>query len=166
MKLLVVVVSVMVRDFGTHMMQKISELEEKSNLKLSVTKKILLAESGTVEQILSILMGTETTVKVLRQTENREIISREAYIISKKDGKTLLTARSYFLVRNLPKKFVDKVRRKQRGIGNIIADFELETFRKIIKIGYDSYSESIFKVYQILYKGKVAIEIVEYFSAR
>ena len=41
-----VIVSVVVRDFGSHMLQKISELENKSNIKLPVTKKILLAETG------------------------------------------------------------------------------------------------------------------------
>ncbi len=47
-----VIVSVVVRDFGSHMLQKISELENKSNMKLPVAKKILLAETGTVEQNL------------------------------------------------------------------------------------------------------------------
>ena len=160
------IVSVMVRDSGTRMIQKICELEEKSHIKLSVTKKILLAETGIVEQILSILSGAETTVKVLKQTEDQEFISRDAYIITKHDGTTLLRAKSYFFVSNLPKKFVDKVRRRQSGIGNIIVDSELETFRKIIKIGYDSNSDTIFKVYNILYRGKVAIEIRESFSSR
>jgi len=160
------IISVMVKDSGTPMIQKIAELEEKSRIKLSVTKKILLAETGTVEQILSILSGKETTVKVLKQIEDREFISRDAYIITKQDGTTLLRARSYLFVSNLPKKFVDKVRRKKGGIGNIIVDSELETFRKIIKIGYDSNSDTIFKVYYVLHRGKVAIEIRESFSSR
>jgi len=157
----VVVVSVRVRDFGTNMMRTISELEEKSNLKFSVTKKILLAETGIFEQVLSILSGGETIVKVLRQTEGREVISREAHIISKNDGKTIVKARSYFFVRNLPKKFVNKVRGRQRGIGSIILEYELETFRKIIKIGYDSNSDTIFREYYILYKSRVAIHVKE-----
>lgn len=161
-----VIFSVMVRDSGTRMIQKISELEKKSHVKLSVTKKILLAETGFVEQILSVLSGVETTVKVLKQTEDRDFISRDVYIITKQDGKILLRAKSYFFLSNLPEKFVDKVRRRRSGIGNIIVDSELETFRKIIKIGYDSNSDTIFKVYQILHMGKVAIEIRESFSSR
>jgi len=158
----VVIFSVRVQDFGTDMMQMISRLEEKSNLKFSITRKILLAETGIFEQVLSVLSGGGTIVKVLSQTERREVISRKAHIISKNDGKTIVRASSYFFVRNLPKKFVNSVRRRKRGIGSIIIEYELETFRKIIKIGYDSNSDTIFKEYYILFKGKVAIHVKEY----
>ncbi len=70
-----VIVSVGVRDFGSHMLQKISELEKKSDLKLAITKKILLAETGTVEQILSILTNSETEVNILRpRTPNKRCL--------------------------------------------------------------------------------------------
>ena len=161
-----VAISVMVRDSGTCIMQKISELEVKSERKLSIMKKILLAETGNVEQILSILTGAETIVTVLKQTECREVIRREVNIISKSNRKILVRATSLFFLRNLPKVFVNKVRQREKGIGNILVDIQLETFRKIIKIGYDSNSDTVFKVYQILYRGRVAIEIKEYFQSK
>jgi len=160
-----VIVSVGVRDFGSHMLQKISELEKKSDLKLAITKKILLAETGTVEQILSILTNSETEVNILKQTEDRELIIRDVCIVSKKDGETLVNARSRFFLANLPRDIINQVRRKNLGIGNIIIDHELETFRKIIKIGYNSKSDSIFRVYHIIHRGKVAIQIREYFTS-
>jgi chorismate-pyruvate lyase len=161
-----VVVSVLVKDFGSHMLQKISELEKKSNLKLPVTKKILLAETGTIEQILSILTNSETVVNVLKQTEDGELILRNACIVSKKTGETLVNAKSRFFLANLPRYIIKQIRRKNLGIGNIIIGYELETFRKIIKIGYNSESNSIFRIYHIIHQGKVAIEIREYFSSR
>ena len=160
-----VIVSVGVRDFGSHMLQKISELEKKSDLKLAITKKILLAETGTVEQILSILTNSETEVNILKQTEDRELIIRDVCIVSKKDGETLVNARSRFFLANLPRDIINQVRRKNLGIGNIIIGHELETFRKIIKIGYNSKSDSIFRVYHIIHRGKVAIQIREYFTS-
>ena len=160
-----VIVSVGVRDFGSHMLQKISELEKKSDLKLAITKKILLAETGTVEQILSILTNSETGVNILKQTEDRELIIRDVCIVSKKDGETLVNAQSRFFLANLPRDIINQVRRKNLGIGNIIIDHELETFRKIIKIGYNSKSDSIFRVYHIIHRGKVAIQIREYFTS-
>jgi chorismate-pyruvate lyase len=160
-----VIVSVGVRDFGSHMLQKISELERKSNLNLAITKKILLAETGTVEQILSILTNSETEVNILKQKEDRELIIRDVCIVSKKDGETLVNAQSRFFLANLPKEIINQVRRKNLGIGNIIIDHELETFRKIIKIGYNSKSDSIFRVYHIIHRGKVAIQIREYFTS-
>jgi chorismate-pyruvate lyase len=160
-----VIISVGVRDFGSHMLQKISELEKKSDLKLPITKRILLAETGTVEQILSILTNSETGVSILKQTEDRELIIRDVCIVSKKDGETLVNARSRFFLANLPRDIINQVRRKNLGIGNIIVGHELETFRKIIKIGYNSKSDSIFRVYHIIHRGKVAIQIREYFSS-
>ena len=160
-----VIISVGVRDFGSHMLQKISELEKKSDLKLAITKKILLAETGTVEQILSILTNSETEVNILKQTEDRELIIRDVCIVSKKDGETLVNAQSRFFLANLPRDIINQVRRKNLGIGNIIIDHELETFRKIIKIGYNSKSDSIFRVYHIIHRGKVAIQIREYFTS-
>ncbi|MGC1931288.1 MAG: hypothetical protein WA667_20145 [Candidatus Nitrosopolaris sp.] len=160
-----VIVSVLVKDFGSHMLQKISELEKKSNLKLPVTKKILLAETGTVEQILSILTNSETVVNVLKQTEDGELILRNARIVSKKTGETLVNAKSRFFLANLPRKIIYQIRRKNLGIGNIIIGHELETFRKIIKIGYNSKSNSTFRIYHIIHHGKVAIEIREYFTS-
>jgi chorismate-pyruvate lyase len=160
-----VIISVGVRDFGSHMLQKISELEKKSDLKLPITKKILLAETGTVEQILSILTNSETGVNILKQTEDRELIIRDVCIVSEKDGETLVTAQSRFFLANLPRDIINQVRRKNLGIGNIIIGYELETFRKIIKIGYNSKSDSIFRVYHIIHRGKVAIQIREYFTS-
>ena len=160
-----VVVSVVVKDFGSHMLQKITELEKKSNLKLPVTKKILLAETGTIEQILSILTNSETMVNVLKQTEDGELILRNVCIVSKKTGETLVNAKSRFFLANLPTNIIKQIRRKNLGIGNIIIGYELETFRKIIKIGYNSKSNSIFRIYHIIHQGKVAIEIREYFAS-
>src|SRR5438105_3491119 len=88
-----VIISVGVRDFGSHMLQKISELEKKSDLKLPITKRILLAETGTVEQILSILTNSETGGSILKQTEDRELIIRDVCIVRKKDGETLVNER-------------------------------------------------------------------------
>jgi chorismate-pyruvate lyase len=160
-----VIVSVVVRDFGSHMLQKISELENKSNIKLPVTKKILLAETGTVEQILSILTNSETIVNVRKQTEDLELILRDVIITNKKTGETLANARSRFFLANIPGDIINQIKRKNIGIGNIIIEHELETFRKIIKIGFNSKSNSIFRVYQIIHHGKVAIEIKECFTS-
>ncbi|HET7148489.1 MAG TPA: hypothetical protein VFI73_08335 [Candidatus Nitrosopolaris sp.] len=160
-----VIVSVVVRDFGSHMLQKISELENKSNIKLPVIEKILLAETGTLEQILSILTNSETLVNVLEQIQDGELLLRDVRIASKRTGETLVNAQSRFFLANIPVDIINQVKRKNLSIGNIIIDCELETFRKIIKIGYNSRTNSIFKVYHIIHNAKVAIEITECFAS-
>ena len=125
-----VVVSIKIEDLGSHMLEIISELENKLNIKLHLFEKVLLAETGTVEQILSILTNSEIMVKILKQKETYELIEREVIIINKKTGKKLVYARSNIIPSNLPKEIIRQIRRKDVGIGSIIITSELETFRK------------------------------------
>jgi chorismate-pyruvate lyase len=160
-----VVVSINVEDFGSHMLRRISELECRLNIKLPLFEKILLIETGTVEQVLSILTNSETEVKILKQKESNEGIERKAYIINKKTGKKLVYARSSIIRSNLPDEIISQIKRKDMSIGTIITNSELETFRKILEIGYNSKTRSVFRIYQIIYKGKIGFEIKEVFQS-
>lgn len=159
-----VIIALRVKDFGSNLLEKISELESRANLKLSVGVKLLLAETGTLEQTLSILGNSEIQVNVSKQKEERKLIRRDACILRKKTGETLVTARSRFFVPNLPSVVVGQIRKRNLGIGSIIKRNQVETFRKIVKIGYNSNSNSVFRMYIIIHHGKVAIEIKECFS--
>src|SRR5947208_12286413 len=158
-----VVVSINVEDFGSHMLQSISELESRLNINLPLFEKILLVETGTVEQVLSILTNSETDVKILKQKESYELIQREINIINKKTGEKLAYAKSNIIPSNLPDEIIMQIKRKYHGIGTIIISSELETFRRILKIGYNSKTRSVFRIYQIMYRRKVAFEIKEVF---
>lgn len=147
-------------DFGSFMLQKIAELEGRSGVRLGLAQKVLLAETGTVEQVLSILTGSTVRVKVVEQKENARTITRRS-IIMNDGGRVLIRANSKVFTRNLPAKVVSQIKRKQAGIGTIIASSGLETFRKIVQVGYDPASRSVFRKYQIIYRKKVAFEIRE-----
>src|SRR5919198_159579 len=96
-----VVISISTEDFGTCMLQRISDLENTSNIKLSLFEEI-----------------------------------------------------------------VRQIKQKHQSIGSIIAHSQLETFRKILKIGYNSKTRSLFRIYQIIYKGKVSFKIKEAFPLK
>lgn len=147
-------------DFGGFMLQKIAELEARSGIQLGLAQKILLAETGTVEQVLSILTNSTIRVKVLEQKENARTITRQS-IIMNDAGRVLIKAHSKVFKRNLPAKVVSQIKRKESGIGTIIATHGLETFRKIVQVGYDPVSKSVFRKYQIICRKKVAFEIRE-----
>lgn len=147
-------------DFGNVMLQKIAELEDKFGIKLSLALKILLAETGTVEQVLSILSGSAIRVKVVEQKESAKGITRQS-LITNDSGRVLIRARSKVFTRSLPARVVSQIKRKESGIGTIIATSGLETFRKIVQVGYDPASKSVFRKYQIIYRKKVAFEITE-----
>ncbi len=141
------------------MLKRISRLE-RSGQKLSVGQKILLAETGTVEQVLSILVGSRINVAVSRQVEEESIILREVVLTSKKTGAPLIHAYSKVYKQNLPVNIINEIRRKNRGIGTIISQNNTETFRKIVRIGF-SKSRVPYRVYRIVHGGKVAFEIRE-----
>jgi len=143
------------------MLQKISEVESSSGAKLSLAQKILLAETGTVEQILSILTGSAVLVRVVRQKKGSRTITRESVIVSKDTDRILICAYSKVFPSNLPQKVRRQIEQKRTGIGTIIYTLGLETFRKIIEIGYDRRNKVVFRRYQIIYKKKVAFEIKE-----
>ena len=147
-------------DFGSIMIQKIAELEGKSGISLGLAQKVLLAETGTVEQVLSILTGSKVTVKVGMQKENAKTITRQSLIVNDA-GKVLIRAHSRILVCNLPAKVVSQIRRQELGIGTIIASSGLETFRKIVQVGYDPISKSVFREYHVIFRKKVAFVIFE-----
>jgi chorismate-pyruvate lyase len=147
-------------DLGSFMLQNIVELERRSGIKLGLAQKTLLAETGTTEQVLSILTGAAVRVNIVEQRENKKIISRDSILVNDVD-KILIRAHSKIFVYNLPRKIAYQIRQKQLGIGTIIANSSLETFRKITEVGYDPLNRWVFRRYRIIYKKKVAFEITE-----
>jgi chorismate-pyruvate lyase len=147
-------------DHGSFMLQKIFELERKSGIKLGLAQKILLAETGTIEQVLSILTGSTVRVNVIEQRENARTIARKSVIMNDADM-VLIRAHSKVFVCNVPEKITRQIKQKQLGIGTIIASSQLETFRKIIEVGYDPANRWVFRRYHIFYRKKVAFEIRE-----
>lgn len=145
-------------DFGSAVLKKISALEG-AGARLSLERKILLAETGTVEQVLSIIAGSAVKVRVTKQVEARGVITREA-VIAASTGRSLIRARSRVFCKNLPDSIVRQVRQKKAGIGTIIFSSRLETFRKIVRLGLNR-DGSPYRVYRILHAGKVAFEIRE-----
>ncbi|HEX6067509.1 MAG TPA: hypothetical protein VFZ05_01805 [Nitrososphaera sp.] len=144
-------------DFGAGALRKIQELEGKG-VTLGMAQKILLAETGTVEQVLSILTGSPVHVNVTRQSEEKGVIVREV-VLASDAGEPLIRAHSNVYCRNLPPAVVEKIRHKKVGIGTAVFSAGLETFRKITRMGVSGGVP--YRTYRIIYRGKVAFEIRE-----
>src|SRR5918911_2095560 len=142
---MVVVIPIDTDDFGIHMLQRISYLQNISNIKLRMVEKILLAETGTLEQVLTILTNSEVAIKILKQKEYHKSIKREARIINKKTRENLVYATSNIVHSNLPEEITIQIKQKHLSIGSIIKNYQLETFRKILKIGYNSRARAVFR---------------------
>jgi chorismate-pyruvate lyase len=145
-------------------LKDILKLEKMSNIKLNSFEKILLINTGTTEQMLQILSNSLTKVLILQQTEKNDIITRKINIISNNRKKILVSASSIIYVKNLPDKIIDEIRKGKKGIGMILLENKLETYKRIIEIGYNSSDSIIYRKYVLLSKNHIISKIVENFS--
>jgi chorismate-pyruvate lyase len=145
-------------------LKDILKLEKMSNIKLNSFEKILLINTGTTEQMLQILSNSLTKVLILQQTEKNDIITRKINIISNNRKKILVSASSIIYVKNLPDKIIDEIRKGKKGIGMILLENKLETYKRIIEIGYNSSDSIIYRKYILLSKNHIVSKIVENFS--
>ncbi len=149
-------------DFGREMLIQLKELEEKSGIKLKKSHKILLAEIGTVEQVLSILIDSPVTVQVKKQVVKDYRIEREVVLRAK--GYDLIRATTEIDVRAMPSAVVADIKEGKLGIGTVLAKHKLETFRRIVEVGYDSTHKMVYRIYEILYDAEPKFLIREEFN--
>jgi len=151
---------VVLRDIDFDILSRIKELEGLTGVRLSTAEKILLAEIGTVEQILSIIVDANVKISVIRQVEYKDgVIEREVSISC--DDEPIIIARSRIDANLLPKDVADDIKGKRLSLGKIIHKHSLETYRRIVEIGYDHASDILYRVYDIIYNDKRAISIKE-----
>ena len=75
----------------------------------------------------------------------------------------LVTAKSSIYHNYLPYNVVQKLRKKQSSIGEILDSGKVETFKSLQTIGYDSSHGTFFRTYQIICKQNIAFNIEEIF---
>jgi chorismate-pyruvate lyase len=149
-------------DFGRQMLLQLQELEKQSNIKLRKSHKILLAEIGTVEQVLSILLDAPVEVEIKRQEVKNNKIERE--VVLRANNEELIHATTEVDVRALPIGVVTDIKEGKLGIGTIISKHQLETIRRIVEIGYDSGRNILYRVYEIVYGAEPRFRIREEFD--
>jgi chorismate-pyruvate lyase len=148
---------------GNDIQRGMLELEKKIESRVSLLQKILFAATGTLEKTLSLLTDSETEVQVLYQNDLGNVINRSVRIIQKKSGRVLVTAKSSIYLNYLPYDAVQKLRKKQSSIGEILNSEKVETFKSLQTIGYDSSHRTFFRTYQIICKQNIAFNIEEIF---
>lgn len=156
-------VSIENADFGREMLLRLRELEKKSGKRLGRNQKILLAEIGTVEQVLSILVGSPIHVRIRKQRVHgdRMMIEREVLLAREGSKEILIRAVTKIRPKGLPGAVVDDIRSQKLGIGSIISKHRLETFRRIVEVGYDPRRKMVYRIYDISYKRKPRFRIRE-----
>ena len=159
---------------------KIQEVENKHDVKLSTTEKILLSISGPIVTILDTLYG-EVKLFVLEQKmkkadkeiselldidEGAEIDYRE--VIVHKHGKPLVYAISYIPKERCSDSVIGELLNEEKTTGRILVEHEIETIRRINNISienpdaivanlFNSTEKMLAREYVMVHKKKVVI---------
>lgn len=146
------------------MLEKLRELELSCGIKLTKYQRILLAEIGTVEQVLSIIAGSPIKVEVLKQdyaSDGR--YEREVWLKNER-GNKLVYAKTLYNTDFLPNRMFEDLKAGRIGIGSIITRHNFETFRKVVEVGYDEEKRMLYRRYEIIKDGQILFDIYETFS--
>src|SRR5215207_7020438 len=135
----------------------ILKLEKRSSIKLNYFEKILLMNNGTTELFLQILSNSLTKIVIIQQIEKNNIITKYR-------GKILAEANSIIYLKNLTNKIKYEIRKGEKGIGMIILENKLETYKRITEIGYNSKESYIYRKYKLLSGKHIISKVIENFS--
>ena len=144
-------------------LKDILKLEKLGNIKLNPSEKLLLINTGTTEQMLQVFSNALTKILILKQTEKNNTILRTVNIISD-DQNVLVSASSIIYLKNLPDKIIFELRKGKKGIGMILLENKIETYKRIIEIGYNSRDSCIYRRYILISNKRIISKIVENFS--
>ena len=148
-------------DGSIRLVDSIHVLEEKMGKKMSLLSKILLADTGVLEDKLYIILNSIPSIRVIEQIESNQLILRRAYVIDSKSKRRLVYALSLIHIDCLPLSVIVRIRNKESGLGRILMDSQMEFRKEIITLGYDSGNQRLFRCYDIYNKKQAAIEVKE-----
>lgn len=148
-------------DGSIRLVDSIHVLEEKMGKKMSLLSKILLADTGVLEDKLYIILNSIPSIQVIEQIESNQLILRRAYVIESKSKRRLVYALSQIHIDCLPLSVIVRIRNKESGLGRILMDSQMEFRKEIITLGYDSGNQRLFRCYDIYNKKQAAIEVKE-----
>jgi chorismate-pyruvate lyase len=146
--------------YATNAFEAIKGFELVYSIKLTLAEKILLAEIGTVEQMLSILVNDKIKVELINQKDMGTHIEREVYLC--KDDTPLIVAKSIIRKGALPKEAVEDILKGKEGLGAILSKHCIETYRRLKAIDYDKEKDIVYRVYHIYCNKVPTIEISEH----
>ena len=143
------------------LIESIRTLENKIGKKISVFSKILLSDTGILEDKLDIILNSVTSIHVIEQREVNVLILRRIHLVDEKTKKKLVYASSRIHIDCLPLSIINQIREKHDGLGKILMNSQLEIHKKIVTLGYDCVKQRLFRSYDIYSQKRIIIETEE-----
>jgi chorismate-pyruvate lyase len=143
--------------------------------------RALLVTDGTVTKALEAYFWEPVVVDTLRQefihaadeipwiavNEGDQVLVREALLRGDDTGKPYARAFSVIRTALIPPSFRDRLINREIGIGVLIRDSGLESFREVMEVGVEPDSHAaaraLYRTYRIIIDGKPVILISETF---
>lgn len=141
--------------------ESIAALEDKIGNKISLLSKILLSDTGVLEDKLHIILNSVPFVQVIKQKESNQMIFRWTYITDPNSNRNLVYAYSQIHANYLPSGIVEQIRGKKFGLGRILLESHMEIHKEIVTIGYDHRKDGLYRYYKIYNKKRPIVEIKE-----
>ena len=141
----------------------LAKTEAKLKRKIPLPLVVVIIQNGVLESILQLLAGNDTEIIVLRQRASGSVLYRKICVKKKLDGLVIMHAESKIKTKYLPITLRDKIIGGEGGIGSLIENLRIETFRQIKNIGFDRRRREIYRIYDIYIRRQLAITIKEYF---
>ena len=141
----------------------IAKIEVKLKRKIPLPLVIVIIQNGVLESLLQLLTGNDIEIIVLRQTESGSVLYRKICVKKKLDGLVIMHAESKIKTKYLPITLRDKIIKGEGGIGSLIENLRIETFKQIKNIGFDQRQREIYRIYDIYIRKQLAITIKENF---
>lgn len=132
-------------------------------------------EPVIVLPILQQICKPDLPIPELLQVTGTHLLQREVKLIGKKTGRCYAQARSFLILDYLPEHFAHAIKEGQMGIGELLREQGVETFRDIVELGFQHRGackderlkmlndDLVSRSYRISVSGTPAILVTEYF---
>lgn len=139
--------------------------------------RVLLTTDGTVTNSLEAFFWEPVAVELIRQQE--QSLAQDAPHVELRQGDLALVrkvqlrglnsstvyveAESIVRFDLLPCGFQEDLKAQKLGIGELLRDCGLETYREILEVGFDKNVQEVWRTYRIVMEHQPFIQITEHF---
>ncbi|MFL0810135.1 MAG: chorismate pyruvate-lyase family protein [Agarilytica sp.] len=139
--------------------------------------RVLITTDGTVTSSLEAYFWEPVTVETKRQVPlvlaqaepainaaaGDEVLLRQVQLRGQYSNTVFVEARSLIRMDLLPENIRADLKKQKLGIGELLRDCELETYREILEVGKDEQCHHVWRKYRIVMEHRPFIQITESF---
>lgn len=142
--------------------------------------RVLLTTDGTVTSSLQAFFWEQIAVETLSQAETvleedcvaidahrgDHVTLRQVQLRGCDSGNIYVQAKSLIRLDVLPQTLVDAIVARKLGVGELLRDCGLESYRQILAMGHEDSAQSVWRSYRIAIASQPFIHITEHFPLR